>query len=154
MATFERATVVEAPLEAVWQFHADIDGLAALTPAWIGLSVERLRFPADVDGEELIVGTEIELGSRPFGLMPGGTWTVRITARHRDQQHAMFRDETLEGPFEQWIHTHRFVSISSGTLIFDRIEYRVGVPGFDIVVRPALGALFAYRYRRIHQLLG
>lgn len=153
MRSYRRSIVIEAPFAEVWKFHSTVDGLHALTPDWVGLTVDRVRLPTGATGDELVEGAEIDLRTRPFGIVPGGHWTSRITARSRNEDEGMFRDETCEGPFDEWVHTHRFVELEFGTLVHDRVEYSFGIPGSSVAVRPALAALFAYRHARTRSLL-
>ena len=156
MARYRRWTLVRAPLDAVWAFHSRIDGLTAVTPAWLGLRVEGVCGPdgrRDPDG--LPVETTVGLSMRPFGIGPRQHWTSRIVGRERGDEAAWFRDEMVEGPFPRWEHTHRFVATDSGTVLVDDVEYdlpyvpralgSIGWPGFELV--------FADRQRRTRVLL-
>ncbi|ESS07839.1 MAG: hypothetical protein A07HN63_02343, partial [uncultured archaeon A07HN63] len=91
MATYRRRTRIRAPLDDVWAFHAQIDGLEALTPGWMGLSVRGVRGPdGDSDPDELVAGSEIDMASQPFG--PGcrtSEWRSRIVERDRDEGYRM-----------------------------------------------------------------
>ncbi|WP_416839892.1 SRPBCC family protein [Haloferax sp. DFSO52] len=126
MPVYQRRTRVAAPLERVWEFHSDISGLEALTPEWMGLEVGAVRTP-DVDDEtgELVVGTEIELSMRPFGVGPRQQWVSRIIAREERETTAWFRDDMVGGPFRKWVHTHRFAADGDETIIEDRVEYEL-----------------------------
>ena len=119
----------------------------------MGLTVESVRTPANTDENYLVPGTEIELRMNPFGIAPASTWTASITERERDQNKGMFRDVSVDGPFDEWIHTHRFVDVGFGTLVYDQVDYRLAVPGFAPVLRPVLSVFFAYRHWRLARLL-
>lgn len=152
MARFVRTSTIDAPFEDVWAFHSRIDGLQALTPRWMGLRVESVAYPDDAASDVLVPGTEIHVAVRPFGVFPGGRWVSRITDRERDQA-AMFRDAMISGPFDRWIHTHRFADTAFGTVVRDEIDYALPGPTPDAAARPALVPLFAYRHRRTAALL-
>lgn len=151
---FERRTTVDAPLDAVWEFHSHISGLTAVTPRILGLRVRELR---DADGEvlssddTLAVGTEIDLAVRPCGLLPGPGWTSKIVERSHTGECAHFVDEMVDGPVRHWRHTHRFEAADDGTRVIDKIEFDAGP--LTAVVAAGLRAAFADRHRRTRKAL-
>lgn len=155
MVEFERRTRVEAPFETVWDFHAGIEGLVALTPSVLDLRVEAVRGPeGESDPPVLAVGAEVDLSLRPLGAGPRVRWTSRITERDRTDVAAHFRDEMVEGPFRRWDHTHRFRALDGGTLVIDRVEYVPPLAPFAIPFsRIGLGVMFRERHRRLRRLL-
>jgi len=159
MATYRRRTRVRAPLEAVWAFYSSTDGLEALTPDWMGLTVESVRGPdGERDPEELIEGTEISMASQPFGVLPESRWISRITDRREGEGYRMFRDDMLGGPFELWIHTHEFYGDGNETVLIDTVEYEfpVGGPLGDRVDSAAVVGfepMFRYRHRKTKEIL-
>lgn len=162
MAVFERETVVDADLDDVWDFHSRVDGLAALTPDWFHLEYHGRELPEDAQdpdsADELVEGSTVELSVRPLGVGPRQRWRSRIVARSREGDEALFRDEMVEGPFEHWVHTHRFEAVADGTRVHDHVEYRLAdVPlggGVDRLLVAGLAPTFRYRHGRLHALLG
>lgn len=155
--TFQRTTVVDAPLDDVWAFHSTIDGLRAVTPSWSGLSIDSVVGPdGDQDPETLEVGTSIEMWVRPLGTLPGPGWTSEITRRDRDDHSARFRDVMVDGPFETWEHTHHFLAVENRTVIYDHIEFCLPPPlkPLEPIMDAGLRILFAYRHFRTRSLLG
>ena len=152
MVTYERATVVDAPLDTVWAFHADPAGLEAVTPEWLGLTVESVDRPADSSEAALPAGTVITIRVTPFGILPASRWRSHITASEYSTGQAMFRDESDTPGIDRWVHTHRFESVSTGTLIHDRVEVEASIPGLSLVLPRLLAPLFALRHRRAHQV--
>lgn len=152
MAVYERTTRIRAPLETVWQFHSSPDGLAAVSPSWLRLRVERVTGPDGRPVEGFAAGTEVTLSVRPFGLGRRQRWTSRIVARERRAERAEFRDEMLDGPFRRWVHTHRFEAVPSGTRMTDRVEYELPL-GLSGVARPGFALVFADRHRRTRAIL-
>ncbi|WP_336344476.1 SRPBCC family protein [Halalkalicoccus ordinarius] len=157
MATYEREVYVAAPLDDVWEFHSRISGLEALTPGWMGLSVERVRGPdGEVDPAVLEAGSKIEMELRPLGG-PSQSWTSVITDREESEGRATFRDEMRGGPFRRWIHVHQFLAEGSGTRIRDTVHYEL--PGGELgrLVGPAAAVgfepMFRYRHRKTKELL-
>ncbi|SDK28101.1 SRPBCC family protein [Natronorubrum texcoconense] len=137
MPTYDRQSTIDAPLEAVWQFHSRIEGLEALTPDWMGLRVESMIGPdGDSDPAVLEAGTEISLSMRPFGIGPRQYVTSLITEREREDGVAYFRDEMIGGPFDRWLHTHTFFADGEETILRDRVEYELPYGG-----EPTIGRL-------------
>ena len=158
MAIYERETRIDAPLDAVWEFHSTVEGLRALTPEWARLRVEAVIGP---DGDPLPTsapletGTTVHLSVRPFGIGSRREWISEIVDRDRRTGAAYFRDEMRDGPFRRWIHTHAFFADDGATRLRDRVEYRSPAgPGADPFGRPILDAGFRYRHRRTRELLG
>lgn len=158
MPTYERATVVDAPLDRVWEFHSTADGLQAITPRWFDLRVERVTGPDGTsDPEVLTAGSTIDVSIRPFGVGPRQRWTSEITHRERRDDRALFRDRMREGPFEHWLHTHQFFAVEGGTEIRDTVGYAVARGPIGRIAGVAglvgLDAAFRYRHRRTAALL-
>lgn len=158
MPTYHRETWVDAPLEDVWDFHVRVEGLEALTPAFLNLRVESVTGPdGESDPEELTVGTRVETSVRPFDVLPRQSWVSEITERERDEDRARFRDVMVEGPLPHWEHTHSFYAEDGETLVSDRVAYRLPFGGLGEQVAQFAGIgfepLFGYRHRRTRELL-
>lgn len=152
MATYRRETRIEAPFDAVWQFHATIDGLEALTPEFVNLEIERVVGPdGDTDPGTLEAGSRIEMSVRPFGVGPRQRIVSVITDRHLDDGAGYFRDVMESGPFDEWEHTHQFFADGDGTRLVDRIEYRL--PGGPVgrIASPLAKVGFAPMFRNRHR---
>jgi ligand-binding SRPBCC domain-containing protein len=159
MPTYRRRTRVAAPLEEVWEFHSRIDGLEALTPGFMNLSVERTTGPdGEPDPAVLEAGSRIEMTMRPFGIAPRQRWTSVITERTAGEGSAYFVDVMEAGPFPEWTHTHRFFADGDGTIVDDQVEYRL--PGGPLgralgpLGRVGFEPMFRYRHRTTRELLG
>lgn len=158
MVTFERAAVIDADFESVWNFYDGIEGLEVLTPDWIGLGIVAVHEPDGAPSESgYQPGTEIHLELQPFGLAVGPSirWVVEIVEREVKADRAEFVDEQVgdRGPYERWRHQHRFVDLGGETLVHDRIDYRVPVAGDLPVAHPILAAMLWHRHRRTKSLL-
>lgn len=156
MATYRRRTRIRAPLDEVWAFHSTIDGLEALTPNWMGLSVELVRGPdGEPDPAALLEGSEITMASRPFGIAPETRWISRITDRREDDGYCMFRDDMLGGPFALWIHTHEMYGDGDETVLIDTVEYELPsvVDRLNPLATVGFEPMFRYRHRRTKELL-
>lgn len=158
MPTFESETCVRAPFDAVWTFHSTLDGLKAITPNFVNLRVESVRGPdGESDPDFLEEGTEADLSVRPFGVGPRQGWTTSIIERKREDGAALFRDQMCDGPFEQWVHTHRFYADDGGTRIRDHVEYELPCGELGRLAGPFSGVgfepMFRYRHRETKRQL-
>lgn len=166
MPDFRRSTTIDAPLDRVWSFHTRIDGLTALTPAFVRLEVEDVSHPdGPGDPEDLVAGTVITLSARPFDVGPRQCAAVEILDRDRGPGRAHFTDALREGPLSRWQHTHRFYGDDEETTLLDRVEYelpdaplpaggqRAVRPVLDPPFRAGLRMVFAQRHRQTRRLL-
>jgi ligand-binding SRPBCC domain-containing protein len=158
MPTYERSVRVAAPFDAVWDFHARLDGLEALTPDWLHLRVESVRGPdGDPDPDVLEAGSVVRASVQPLGVGPRQTWESHIVAREARDGAAYFRDEMRGGPFARWEHTHSFFADGDATVVRDRIVYDLPFGVLGRVAGPlavvGLAPMFRYRHRRTRALL-
>ncbi len=82
-------------------------------------------------------------------------WLTRIEVFDVEER---FVDVQLRGPYRSWRHTHVFAEVPGGTLVRDRVEYELplgplGTLAHTLFVRRRLERIFAYRRRRIAELL-
>ena len=136
---------VHVPVEELAAWHHRPGALARLTPP--AEPVKVLEPPAAI-----AEGARAELSIR---MLPG-IWT-RWTAEHTDVQPGTgFTDIQIQGPFQNWIHTHRFLpdpDTPGGSLLRDTIVCQTfgGALG-NWLARPILNrrlrAMFAWRHAR------
>ena len=135
------------PRPDVFAFFADPSHLPALTPPWLGL---RLL----TDTRAMAAGTVLEYRLRWVGL------PLRWRAYVREYDPPFrFVDVQVRGPYDRWEHRHRFLEANGGTVVEDRIVYRLplGPAGrllHALVVRRQVRGAFTYRTRRLAELLG
>ena len=144
----ELHTTLELPLprDDVFAFFAAAANLQRITPP-------ELRFeiltPLPL---EMRRGTLLEYRLGLFGFPFG--WRTRIAAW--DPPHG-FIDVQLEGPYSAWEHTHVFAVTETGTLIDDRVRYRLPLsPLGDAahpLVRRQLARIFSYRQGAVREAL-
>lgn len=131
MPTYRRETRIPGSLTDVWEFHATVDGLEALTPEWMRLRIESVEGPdGKRDPDTLVRGSRIRMSMRPFGIGPRQRWISRIVDREPDgtasvNGSAYFVDDMLHGPFPRWQHTHTFYADGDETVLVDNVEYRL-----------------------------
>ena len=142
----ERTQVVPVPLERAFAFFADPWNLAEITPPW-------LRFRILSAPPELEAGSLLHYRLRLFGV------PVRWLTEIADWRPPLtFTDVQLEGPYREWVHTHRLRAVASRTEIFDHVHYRLPVEPLARLYAPLtverwLDAIFDYRARRIEDLV-
>lgn len=140
MLQFKYSSVIDAPVEVVWNFHERPDVLQLLTPPWQPVQVIRRE-----GGLAIGAITEFRLY---LGVLPL-TWLARHT---ECEQYRSFTDQQVSGPFEHWTHHHKFEPEDGKTRLTDEISF--SMPGGDPVefvsgwlVRMQLDAMFRYRHQ-------
>lgn len=115
MPHFEHSFIVRAPLERVWDFHADPVALPKVMTGPVKMEV-------------LHVDRPLAPGSRIHTLMRVGPitqrWNLMLKAREPMQ---FFTDEQIagEGPMKTWVHTHAFAPADNGTRVIDKLHYEL-----------------------------
>lgn len=146
----EREQLIPRPVEEVWPFFADAHNLEALTPP-------SLRFEIETSGgiemrEGALIAYRLHLRGIPV------RWRTRIDAWEPDGASPYFVDRQLSGPYALWHHTHTFTPVVGGTLMRDRVRYRLplGILGALALplVRRELEGIFAFRHRVIAEHFG
>jgi ligand-binding SRPBCC domain-containing protein len=129
----------------VFEFFSDAFNLEKLTPPFLKFHVVT---PAPIRME---VGTEIEYRLKIHGIPAG--WRSRITVWEPPER---FVDEQLRGPYQLWIHEHRFTEESQGTTCEDHVEYApLGGWLIDkLLVARDVKQIFAYRTERLREMYG
>lgn len=144
---FERTTTIAAPLARVFDFFAQPESLAKITPP-----ATRFRIVAG-PGRRLREGDRIEYALRVFGLP--FRWASRIDGW---RENGSFSDVQERGPYKSWRHTHTFREVAGGVEVHDRVEYELpfGIAGrlaAGWLVRRELEKIFDYRGRAVTSAL-
>jgi ligand-binding SRPBCC domain-containing protein len=108
MTRFRLETVIEAPIEHVYDLARDIDLHAR------SMARSRERAVAGRTSGRIDLGETVTWRARHFGI----TWslTSRITLA---EPPVRFVDEQVRGPFHSFRHEHLFRAIQGGTLLVD-----------------------------------
>lgn len=137
MPTFNNTFTVNAPLQAVADFHSRTDILKKLTPPPLFVQIHDFG--------------EMEEGMIANFTMWFGPIPVRWIAKHVNVSATGFSDVQQQGPLKTWAHTHRFVEASPNvTAVHDSIEYTHPDGWRGLLTRlmfgkPNLKFLFFYR---------
>lgn len=139
--------LLPAPRVRVFEFFARPENLATITPGWLGFT---LLTPAPI---MLAAGAVLDYRIRWLGL----PFRWRSLIREYDPPYR-FVDVQVIGPYARWEHRHMFVEEAGGTVVEDRVTYRLPLgPIGELVhrlgVRRQLEAIFAYRRDRLRALL-
>jgi ligand-binding SRPBCC domain-containing protein len=142
---YEHRFEVNAPLEAVADFHAQSASMAEITPPPVVVRVHR----APARFEE---GDEMEF-TLWLGLLP-----VRWLATFENVGPTGFTDRQLRGPFGRWVHRHAYLPVDeTTTAVVDNIELALRPhPLWRLVgsgMWLSLPLLFAYRGWKTRRLL-
>ncbi len=130
---------VPQPPAAVFPFYADVRNLERITPPFL-----RFRVLGSSDAR-LREGTLIDYRLSLHGLPV--RWRSRIEVWRPDDA---FVDRQVRGPYTLWHHRHTFEPHAGGTLVRDRVNYRLPFGAFGellagrLVARD-LGRIFDYR---------
>jgi ligand-binding SRPBCC domain-containing protein len=140
MLRFEKACLVDAPIEVVWQFHERPDSLTLLTPPWQPVQIIRRQ-----GGLEVGALSEFRIWIGPFPVQ----WISVHTSCETNQQ---FTDEQDVGPMTSWKHRHQFEAHGSQTRLTDTIDFEI--PGESMAemllgewVKSRLDDMFAHRHQ-------
>ena len=135
------------PRPEVFAFFADPANLALVTPASFRVTVRR-------GPPVLSAGAVVDYDVRWLGMPV--RW--RAFVREFDAPYR-FLDVQVRGPYARWEHRHRFVEDDGGTIVDDRIVYRLplGAAGtllHAVLVGRQLTAAWRHRTRRLAEVLG
>jgi ligand-binding SRPBCC domain-containing protein len=144
----EREQLVRRPRDQVFPFFSDARNLERITPEFLRFRVKNMSTP------EIGQGTLIDYRLSLHGLPVG--WRSRIEEWRPDER---FVDVQLRGPYSFWHHTHEFEPVPEGTIVRDRIRYRLPFGALGDLVAGSFVArdvdrIFAHRRACIDDLLG
>jgi uncharacterized protein (TIGR01777 family) len=119
----------------LFEWHTRPCALERLTPPWDPVKVLQRTGP-------------LEEGTRVVLSVPLGPVRLRWVSRHSDVIPGhQFKDEQIEGPFAEWIHTHAMLPNggATGSILEDRIRFDTP---FGLLGRVVAGRLIQYRLAR------
>lgn len=134
------------PVESVFPFFADAYNLEKITPPFLRFRV--LGTSTASVGEGTLIDYRLRLRGIPF------RWQSRIESW---EPGVRFVDRQVRGPYSLWHHTHEFGARDGGTIVRDRVLYRVPFGILGYLVAGALVArdvrdIFAFRRAKIREI--
>ena len=133
--------------EEVWSFVSSAKNLERITPPWLNFKIVGLS------DDEIQEGTKIRYTLKLHGIP--FSWTSHISQWSPSDE---FVDEQISGPYKVWFHRHVMRELSGGTLIEDRIEYKLPLYPFGELALPMvkgdLDKIFAFRKKATAKYLG
>jgi ligand-binding SRPBCC domain-containing protein len=129
----------------IFPFFADAQNLGSITPPWLQFEI---LTPGHID---MHVGTLIDYRMKLHGLPVH--WTTKITVWEPPFR---FVDEQIKGPYQRWIHEHRFEKSGQGTLCRDLVRYSIfgGWIVNRLFVEREVRQIFAFRETKLTELFG
>lgn len=140
---FHASTTLAASSETMFAFHSDPHNLTEVMPP----TMKVVSLQTDGPAQE---GRLIELHCRDWWIIPM-RWTCRWKTVERPR---LLVDEIVRGPFELFVHEHRFEELSRcRCLMHDTVTYQWGRSWWgrcvsETGVRLYLLMLFQYRHFR------
>jgi ligand-binding SRPBCC domain-containing protein len=141
-------TSMELPLsvEKVFAFFSEAENLERITPPELQFRI-LTQLPIEMRRGALI-DYRLKLQGLPF------KWRTEIS--EWNPPHA-FTDRQLRGPYHTWIHRHTFEPTSDGTLMKDRVDYRLPFWPLGEWAHPLVSRnvhrIFAFRSETIRRIL-
>ncbi len=123
----------------VWDFFSDEMNLEKITPAQLNFKV------LGKSTNNIETGTLIDYKLKLHGIPV--KWRTKITDW---EPVTTFVDMQLKGPYKKWHHTHEFKKMSEGTLMVDRVLYKlplgwIGAFFGYLLIKWDLKKIFEYR---------
>jgi len=137
---FVAQSIISAPAEEVFRWHAEPGALERLTPPWEPIEV-------------LQSAPGIRNGDRGVLRLKLGPFRVCWEFEHQDYvEGRQFRDIQIRGPFRRWDHTHQMTPEGANSCrLEDRVEYELPLGFIGCLfggwfVDKKLRKLFRYRH--------
>lgn len=138
---FKKNQLIQAPLEAVWEFISSPANLSKITPPHMGFIITT----GDLS-DKMYPGMIISYKVKPvLGIKM--TWVTEIT--HLIEQ-KYFVDEQRIGPYTMWHHEHILEEADHGVMMIDIISYKppfgfLGSLSNVLFIKKQLRQIFDYR---------
>jgi ligand-binding SRPBCC domain-containing protein len=134
-------------IQQAFALFEDPYNLAKVTPPWLDF---RIVTPQRIS---MARGAEIDYTIRWVGMPV--KWRTLITDYEPPE---LFVDQQIRGPYRLWRHRHEFRESPGGTIISDRVDYRLpfgflGDLAHARLVRRQLIDIFRFRQRAVADLL-
>lgn len=137
---------VPAPPEKLFEFFKEAGNLETITPPTLNFSLVHSSTPAI--GQGTLLDYRLKIHGVP------ASWRTEIDEWNPPHK---FVDNQVRGPYRKWHHTHEFRSFCGGTLMIDRVRYRlpmgfVGWLAGAQFIRKDVENIFAFRRKYIAKM--
>lgn len=144
---FQKAQVINATLDEVWEFISSPANLKLITPPEMGFDII-----TDNAGQDMYEGMIIAYEVKPL-LGIKTKWVTEIT---HVKEKEFFVDEQRIGPYTMWHHQHILESLGRVVIMKDIITYQppMGVLGAlanKLFIRNKLENIFKYRKKAVEE---
>jgi ligand-binding SRPBCC domain-containing protein len=148
---YTRAITIQAPIQAVYDFHLNPHFIRHILPSY--QKVVSLEEP-----NQLKIGAEMKLMMQVYGWKQ--KWEIvweDLQAPQGTPLRARMVDVARRSPFRAWRHLHLFSAIPGGTELIDRLEYELPWGPVGRLAQPLmhleLDTMFRFRQRRTKLVL-
>ncbi len=140
---FEAEQFIPETQEKVFNYFREAHNLEELTPPTMNFRIDQ------VSTESVQQGTLIDYRLKIYGFP--FKWKTEIDEWKPPYK---FVDTQLLGPYRLWHHTHEFHEVPGGTLMTDRVRYRLpmGKLGWvmgGLFVKKEVEKIFSYRRKKV-----
>lgn len=140
---FTVSQFVPDKIENVFSFFSAAKNLEEITPDFLNFKIKDMS-SAEI-GKDTIINYKLKIHGIP------ASWQTQITEWVPLK---MFVDNQNKGPYTLWHHTHTFTPLEKGTLIEDRIKYKVpghlvGLLALGSFIRKDVSQIFRHRVQTI-----
>lgn len=120
---FNSQQFIARPMDELFAFFSDEKNLEKITPQFLNFKV-LAKNTAQIE-EGTLIDYQLKLHGVPF------RWKTKILDWNPPKS---FVDVQLKGPYQLWHHTHTFEPLAGGTLMSDRVRYRLPLGGLGELV--------------------
>lgn len=140
---FSVSQFVPDHIEKVFHFFSEAKNLENITPEFLNFKIENMS-SKEIE-KDTIINYKLKIHGVP------AKWQTQITEWIPLKK---FVDHQNKGPYQLWDHTHTFTSVENGTLIEDRIKYKipghiVGLLALGKFIRKDVNQIFQHRVKSI-----
>ena len=146
-SVFYATQFIDRPRSEVFKFFSEAQNLEKITPEFLNFKIQNISTPQVQNGT--LIDYTLKVHQVPV------SWRTEISDWTPDEK---FTDSQLKGPYREWIHTHTFEDLGRGTLMSDRVLYKLplGLLGQMVAgafVRGDVTQIFAYRRKSVLEFL-
>jgi uncharacterized protein (TIGR01777 family) len=141
----EKYQWIKQPTQNIFHFFSDENNLELITPPYLHFKV------SDKSTEKIAINTLINYKLKIHGIPV--VWKSKITNFVNNKT---FTDVQLSGPYSKWVHQHDFIPYKDGTLIYDKVIYKIpmGIIGklfAGYFINKDIQNIFKYRSKIINK---